>query len=87
MTIDVQQPTTNVSAIETAVNQFVSDYNSAVNSIESSIDTEPTNTSNGGTFDQDAGSLFGDPDLEDLLDQMRTAMTRPAAACRPEWPR
>lgn len=79
VTIDVQQPTTNVSAIETAVNQFVSDYNSAVNSIESSIDTEPTNTSNGGTFDQDAGSLFGDPDLEDLLDQMRTAMYSPGS--------
>ncbi len=74
VTINVQQPAANVTSIEAAVNQFVTDYNSAIASLESSVDTEPSNTANGGTYNPDAGSLFGDTELSDLLNQMRTSM-------------
>ena len=85
VTVNVQPPTANVAAIESAVNQFVQDYNSAVSSIESAVNTEPTNSSSGGTYNQDAGSLFGDSELEDLLSNMRTTMYTPGsgAAERP----
>ncbi len=79
VTVSVQPPTANVQQIEAAVNQFVQDYNSAVSSIESAVNTEPTNSSSGGTYNQDAGSLFGDSELEDLLSNMRTTMYTPGA--------
>ncbi len=79
VTIDVQQPTPNVQGILTAVNQFVTDYNSTITSIESTVNTQPSNTASGGTFNQDAGSLFGDNDLENLLSDMRMTMYTPGS--------
>ncbi len=79
VTVSVQPPAANVQQIEAAVNQFVQDYNSAVGSIESAVNTQPTNSSSGGTYNQDAGSLFGDNELQDLLSNMRTTMYTPGA--------
>ncbi len=79
VTINVQQPSADVTSIENAVNQFVTDYNTAIGGLESSVDTEPANTADGGTFNPDSGSLYGDTQLSDLLNQMRTSMYTPGA--------
>jgi flagellar hook-associated protein 2 len=79
VTVNVQQPTANTQAIEAAVNQFVTDYNSTLSSVQSAVATEPANSANGGTYNPDAGSLYGDTDLSDLLNQMRTSMYTPGS--------
>jgi flagellar hook-associated protein 2 len=79
VTVNVQPPAANTQAILAAVNQFVQDYNAAVSAIESAVNTQPANSSTGSSFNQDAGSLFGDPDLENLLSNLRTAMYSPGA--------
>ena len=66
-TVTVSPPGPSASSIEAAVNSFVQAYNSAISTIQTQLTTAPaTGTSN-------ASSLFGDPDLESLLSNMREA--------------
>jgi flagellar hook-associated protein 2 len=79
VTVAVQQPTANTQSIEAAVNQFVTDYNTAINLLGTTVSTEPANSSSGGTYNPNSGSLFGDSDLEDLIANLRTSIDTPGA--------
>jgi flagellar hook-associated protein 2 len=74
VTVTVQPPAADTQSIEAAVNQFVSDYNSAISSIGTTLSTRPSNAASGGTFNPNSGSLFGDNELSNLLSNMRTSM-------------
>ncbi len=77
VTVNVEQPAADTQSIATAVNQLVTDYNSAISAMNSTISTEPANSASGGTYNPDGGSLYGDPDLETIVANMRTAMYTP----------
>jgi flagellar hook-associated protein 2 len=73
VTVTVSPPTASTTSIATAVNQFVSDYNSAVNLIETQLTQTPV-TGASDASDAEQGSLYNDSDLGDLLTNMRQAM-------------
>ncbi|MGH2864240.1 MAG: flagellar filament capping protein FliD, partial [Solirubrobacteraceae bacterium] len=78
VTIDVEPPGPNASAVEAQVQSFVKLYNSTVEAIQTQLQTKPpskyTSTSEYGT-----GILFGDVELTGLLDNMRVSMYEPIA--------
>jgi flagellar hook-associated protein 2 len=78
VTIDVEPPGPNASAVEAQVQSFVKLYNSTVEAIQTQLQTKPpskyTSTSEYGT-----GILFGDVELTGLLDNMRVTMYEPIA--------
>ncbi len=74
ITITNQAPGPNTTAIVQAVQQFVTDYNAAINSINADVNTAPASESNPSSNNPNSGSLFGDPELEQLLGDMRVSM-------------
>ena len=68
VTIDVDPPAPSTSAIQTALQQFVTDYNTAVSDIQTQLAQTPSSSS------PSTGSLYDDQDLSNLLSEMRTAM-------------
>jgi flagellar hook-associated protein 2 len=68
VTIDVSPPAPNAANVTSAIQQFVSDYNSAITAVQTQLSTPPSST------DPTVGTLYEDPELSDLLTQMRTAM-------------
>ena len=68
VTINVSPPGVDTTKVVGAVQQFVSDYNSAITAIQTQLTTAPSST------DPTVGTLYQDPQLTDLLSQMRTAM-------------
>jgi flagellar hook-associated protein 2 len=74
VTITTGAPAPNTSSIVQAVQQFVSDYNSAISGIESAINTAPPSESNSSYASPYTGSLFGDPSLENLLSNIRSSI-------------
>lgn len=68
VTINVSAPAPSTDNIESALNQFVTDYNNAINTIQTQLTQEQSST------DPTQGTLFGDADLTDLLSNMREAM-------------
>lgn len=74
VTITTSAPAANTSSIVQAVQQFVSDYNSAISGIESAINTAPPSESNSSYASPYTGSLFGDPQLENLLSSIRSSI-------------
>jgi flagellar hook-associated protein 2 len=81
VTIDVQAPGLNVSAVETKVQAFVSLYNSTVEAIQKQLTTKPLVA---GASASATGSLFGDRDLSSLLSHMRQTMYEPIAGLAAE---
>ena len=79
VTITAQQPGPNTAAITASVQQFVADYNTAMNTLQSAVNTQPASESNPKSFNPNSGSLFGDPQLENLMATMRQAMIAPGA--------
>jgi flagellar hook-associated protein 2 len=75
VTIDASNPAPSTTAIISEVEQFVSDYNSALEAIESDIDTAPASESDSTDYDPNSGSLFGDDELENLLSDMRDSLS------------
>jgi flagellar hook-associated protein 2 len=71
VTITTSSPAPNSNAILQAVDQFVNDYNTAVQAIETAVNTAPASESNPQYAQSNPGSLFGDPELENLLDNLR----------------
>ena len=61
-------PAANTENIQSAVSQFVKDYNSALTQIQTQLSQKPTSS------DPTQGTLYGDSELKDLLSRMRTAM-------------
>jgi flagellar hook-associated protein 2 len=68
VTINVAAPAPSSSNIQSALNTFMTQYNSTISSIESALTTAPTSGTPG------TGTLYQDPELQDLLTSMRSAM-------------
>jgi flagellar hook-associated protein 2 len=83
VTIAVNAPAPNVTAIETQLNNFIKLYNSTVEEIQTQITTKPiANPTN--QEEAAEGQLFGDQDLTNLLNQMRQVMYEPIAGLASE---
>jgi flagellar hook-associated protein 2 len=67
-TINVSAPAPSSTSITAAVQQFVTDYNSAINGISTQLAQTPSST------DPTQGTLYDDSDLTSLLGTMREAM-------------
>jgi flagellar hook-associated protein 2 len=68
VTVNVTPPAPNSQSIQAAVQGFVTSYNQVISQIQTQLSTSPSSS------DPTVGTLFGDPDLRDLLSNMRTAM-------------
>jgi flagellar hook-associated protein 2 len=69
VTVNVSAPAVSSSNVSTAVQQFITDYNTAITDIQTQLSTTPADTN--GT---ETGTLYDDQDLKNLLSQMRSAM-------------
>jgi flagellar hook-associated protein 2 len=74
VTITTSAPSPNTSSIIQAVQQFVTDYNNAIQGVQTAINTAPPSESNTSLASAYTGSLFGDPQLEDMLSNIRQSM-------------
>lgn len=74
ITITTAAPGPNTSAIVQSVQQFVTDYNNAINAIEAEVNTAPTSESTPSDYSPYSGSLFGDDQLENMLSDLRTTL-------------
>lgn len=74
VTLTTGTPAVDTDSITKAVQQFVSDYNGAVSGIEDVINTAPTSESDSSDASPYTNNLFGDPELEDFLANMRDAL-------------
>lgn len=78
VTIDVQPPGPDASALESQVQAFIKLYNSTVEGIQKALATKPAaKASTAAEFAP--GALFGDLELTSLLDNMRASMYEPIA--------
>jgi flagellar hook-associated protein 2 len=68
VTVSVSPPAPNSQSIQSAIQSFVSSYNSVIGQIQTQLSQQPSKT------DPTVGTLFGDPELSDLLTSMRQAM-------------
>ncbi len=78
VTVAVQAPAPNTKAIETQVQSFVTLYNSTVEAIQKQISEKPP-TDATALSELTTGTLFGDRDLTNLLNEMRETMYEPIA--------
>jgi flagellar hook-associated protein 2 len=78
VTIDVQAPGANVSAVEAQVESFVKTYNATVEAIQAQLATKPI-VKPESTGEYSVGILFGDVELTSALDTVRVAMYEPIA--------
>jgi flagellar hook-associated protein 2 len=68
VTVNVSPPAPSSTNISAAIQQFVTDYNTTISSMQTQLAQAPSST------DPTQGTLFGDSELSDLLSSMRTAM-------------
>jgi flagellar hook-associated protein 2 len=68
VTVTVGTPAPSTTNIQTAVQQFITDYNSAITTIQTQLTQTPSSS------DPTQGTLFGDQDLQQLLSNMREQM-------------
>jgi len=68
VSVTVGSPAPSTQNIQTAVQQFVTDYNSAITQIQTQLTQSPSSS------DPTQGTLFGDSDLQQLLSNMREQM-------------
>jgi flagellar hook-associated protein 2 len=83
VTINVEAPGPNVSAVEAQVEAFIKLYNSTVEAIQTQLDTKPPEKIT-STSEYSTGILFGDVELTSVLDNMRDAMYEPVAGLEGE---
>jgi flagellar hook-associated protein 2 len=76
VTIDVQPPAADASAIASQVQAFVSLYNSTIGAINTQLTTKPPSAPE-STAELQTGTLFGDFELGNLLSQMRQSIYEP----------
>lgn len=74
VTITTSPPAPDTNSIIAAVQQFVTDYNTMVTGVEGAINTAPASESDSSEASAYSGSLFGDPDMEDLLSNLRDSV-------------
>jgi flagellar hook-associated protein 2 len=70
ITVTVGAPAPSTQNIQTAVQQFITDYNSAIGQIQTQLSQTP------GSSDPTQGTLYNDSDLRNLLSSMRQQMTQ-----------
>jgi flagellar hook-associated protein 2 len=68
ITVNVGTPAPSTQNIQTAVQKFVTDYNSTIAQIQTQLAQTPSKS------DPTQGTLYGDTDLKDLLSSMRQLM-------------
>jgi flagellar hook-associated protein 2 len=68
VSVTVGSPAPSTTNIQAAVQQFVTDYNSAISTIQTQLAQAPSSS------DPTQGTLFGDSDLQQLLSTMRQQM-------------
>jgi flagellar hook-associated protein 2 len=68
VTVTVGTPAPSTTNIQTAVQQFITDYNSAITMIQTQLTQTPSSS------DPTQGTLFGDQDLQQLMSNMRDQM-------------
>jgi len=68
VTVTVGAPAPSTQKIQTAVQQFITDYNSAISQIQTQLTQTPSSS------DPTQGTLYGDTDLQQLLAGMRQMM-------------
>jgi flagellar hook-associated protein 2 len=70
VTVTVGAPAPSTPNIQTAVQKFVTDYNSAITQIQTQLNQPPSKS------DPTQGTLYNDSDLRNLLSNMRQQMTQ-----------
>ncbi len=73
VTVNVAPPSASTSSITSAVNQFVSDYNSTIAAIQTQLSQTPVDNPQNAS-DAGQGTLYGDEELTSLLSNMRELM-------------
>jgi flagellar hook-associated protein 2 len=68
VTVNVGSPAPSQQNIQTAVQKFVTDYNSAITQTQTQLSQTPSSS------DPTQGTLYGDTDLQQLLSSMRQQM-------------
>ena len=72
--VTVGSPSASEGTIQGAVSTFVSAYNDAVSYIQAQLTSQPVGNPQNAS-DASTGVLFGDTQLQDLLDQMRNSIS------------
>lgn len=70
ITVTVGAPAPSTQNIQTAVQKFITDYNSAIDQIQTQLSQTPSSS------DPTQGTLYNDTDLRNLLSSMRQQMTQ-----------
>ena len=73
ITITVGAPSADTASITSAVKAFVDSYNSILSQVQGQLSQTPSSS------DPTQGTLYGDSDLTDLLDNLRQAIYTPGA--------
>jgi flagellar hook-associated protein 2 len=73
VTVNVGAPAPSSTNISNAINTFVTQYNKVITDIQTQLQQQPSST------DPTQGTLYGDPELKDLLTQMRSMMYSPGS--------
>jgi flagellar hook-associated protein 2 len=73
VTVNVGAPAPNTSSISGAINAFVTQYNKVISDVQTQLAQQPSST------DPTQGTLYGDPELQNLLTQMRSMMYTPGS--------
>ena len=73
VTVNVGAPAPNSTNISNAINTFVTQYNKVISDVQTQLQQQPSST------DPTQGTLYGDPELQDLLSQMRSIMYTPGS--------
>jgi flagellar hook-associated protein 2 len=73
VTVNVAAPAADSSKVESALKQFITDYNAALSTIQTQLSQKPT------ASDPAQGTLYGDNQLKGLLSSMRSLMYKARA--------
>ncbi len=68
--VNVGAPAADASKVQSALNQFITDYNAAISAIQTQLSEKPTSS------DLTQGVLYGDNQLKGLLASMRSLMIK-----------
>jgi flagellar hook-associated protein 2 len=66
VTVNVGAPAPNSTNISNAINTFVTQYNKVISDVQTQLQQQPSSS------DPTQGTLYGDPELKDLLTWMRS---------------
>jgi flagellar hook-associated protein 2 len=73
VTVNVGAPAADSSKVESSINQFITDYNSAIATLQTQLAQKPI------ASDPTQGPLYGDNGLKSLLSSMRSLMIKAGA--------